>query len=233
MFGHQDTRRKDDDKPMENVMSDDTAAQVAAVVADATPDAPDAPAADFNPALPPQGHNPFAASDDATTAPAVEEASQPTQAEETHEEDPAQINIPVPVVGNEAYSKPGQVNNSPLSQHHANTDVYVPAQNETTPAPAPQPTQPTTGSSDSSNVLLDIKQQALTQLSPLVGHLEQSPEEKFRTTMMMIQANDDQSLIQSAYEAANAITDEKAKAQALLDIVNEINYFTHQTHGQQ
>lgn len=76
------------------------------------------------------------------------------------------------------------------------------------------------------NGLLDIKQQALTQLTPLVDQLDQSPEEKFRTTMMMIQASDNQSLVPVAYEAAQAIPDEKAKAQALLDIVNEINYFT-------
>src|SRR5688500_14747798 len=43
--------------------------------------------------------------------------------------------------------------------------------------------------------LLDIKQNALQQLSPLVGHLDQSPEEKFRTLMMMIQASDDQGLV--------------------------------------
>ena len=76
------------------------------------------------------------------------------------------------------------------------------------------------------NSLIDIKQQALTQLSPLIGHLEQTPEEKFRTTMMMIQASDDQDLIRSAFEAAQNITEEKVRAQALLDIVNEINYFT-------
>jgi hypothetical protein len=76
--------------------------------------------------------------------------------------------------------------------------------------------------------LMNIKQQALQHLSPLVGHLEQSPEEKFRTTMMMIQASDDQSLIKVAYETAQQITDEKARAQALLDVVNEINYFTQQ-----
>lgn len=74
--------------------------------------------------------------------------------------------------------------------------------------------------------LLDIKQQALQQLSPLVGHLEQNPEEKFRTTMMMIQASDNHELIKEAYAAAQQITDEKTRAQALLDIVNEINYFT-------
>ncbi len=77
-----------------------------------------------------------------------------------------------------------------------------------------------------SDDLLGIKQQALTELSPLVGHLEQTPEEKFRTTMMMIQASDNKDLIKVAYESAQAITDEKVKAQALLDIVNEINYFT-------
>jgi len=76
------------------------------------------------------------------------------------------------------------------------------------------------------NTLLDIKQQALQQLSPLVSHLDQSPEDKFRTTMMMIQAADNQDLIATAYAAAQAINDEKARAQALLDLVNEINYFT-------
>jgi len=74
--------------------------------------------------------------------------------------------------------------------------------------------------------LLSIKQQALQDLSPLVSHLEQTPEEKFRTTMMLIQASDNSDLIKEAYAAAQQIPDEKARAQALLDIVNEINYFT-------
>lgn len=80
--------------------------------------------------------------------------------------------------------------------------------------------------------LLAIKQQALQQLSPLVGHLDQTSEEKFRTTMMMIQASDNPHLIRDAYEYAQGITDEKVRAQALLDIVNEINYFM-QPHDQQ
>lgn len=79
--------------------------------------------------------------------------------------------------------------------------------------------------------LLNIKQQALQQLTPLIGHLDQTPEEKFRTTMMMIQASDNDTLIKEAYDAAQAIPDEKARAQALLDIVNEINYFTQQNGG--
>jgi hypothetical protein len=80
--------------------------------------------------------------------------------------------------------------------------------------------------SHSDNDLIDLKQEALTKLSPLVGHLDQSPDEKFRTLMMMIQASDDQNMVREAYETALKIDDEKERAQALLDIVNEINYFT-------
>jgi hypothetical protein len=102
----------------------------------------------------------------------------------------------------------------------ANDQAVVEPESETSGATAPTLGMPVN--------LVDIKQQALSQLAPLVGHLDQSPEERFRTTMMMIQASDDQALIKDAYAAAQAITDEKARAQALLDIVNEINYFTQQ-----
>ncbi|MBC7546869.1 hypothetical protein H7171_03955 [Candidatus Saccharibacteria bacterium] len=101
------------------------------------------------------------------------------------------------------------------------SSVPLPAQDVSAPAPADY--NPATADD-----LLSIKQQALTELSPLISHLEQSPEEKFRTTMMMIQASDNRDLVKDAYAAAQAIPDEKAKAQALLDIVNEINYFTQQ-----
>ena len=74
--------------------------------------------------------------------------------------------------------------------------------------------------------LLSLKKQALEELSPLIDKLDQTPEEKFKTTMMMIQATDSASLVKVAHEAATAITDEKIRAQALLDIINEINYFT-------
>jgi hypothetical protein len=94
---------------------------------------------------------------------------------------------------------------------------------EATPAPRSKPAK--SGGDDD---LLNLKQEALQALTPLVDHLEQTPEERFRTTMMMIQAADNQSLIRYAYEAALKISNEKERAQALLDIVNEINYFTQQ-----
>lgn len=75
--------------------------------------------------------------------------------------------------------------------------------------------------------LIDIKKKALESLAPLVDELDQTPEEKFKTTMMLIQASDNADLVKDAFAAANAIADEKGRAQALLDVVNEINYFTH------
>jgi hypothetical protein len=99
--------------------------------------------------------------------------------------------------------------------------------NQPAPVAAAAPAASTAVNQD----LINIKQQALQHLSPLVDHLDQTPEERFRTTMMMIQATDDSSKIKDAYEAAQLITDEKVKAQALLDVVNEINYFS-QHHKQ-
>ncbi len=108
--------------------------------------------------------------------------------------------------------------------------VAAPAASDDTtvgePAAAPVAAPAVSGPADTDK-LLDIKQQALQQLTPLVDHLEQAPEDEFRTTMMMIQASDNHELISKAYEAAQKIGDDKARAQALLDIVNEINYFTH------
>jgi hypothetical protein len=113
----------------------------------------------------------------------------------------------------------------------SDTDTPVPSTNDADNSDISFGAVPSTPASPGADDLLNIKQQALKQLSPLVGHLDQTPEEKFRTTMMMIQGSDDQSLIKDAYAAAQQISDEKAKAQALLDIVNEINYFTQHSNA--
>lgn len=127
------------------------------------------------------------------------------------------------------FGSPAPGSAGPINQDGAQPTT-APVADDMASAPITEPTTsvPVGGGSDE---LLDIKQEALQALSPLVGHLEQSPEEKFRTTMMMIQASDDQSLLREAYEAAKAIQDDKNRAQALLDIINEINYFTQQHHN--
>ena len=43
---------------------------------------------------------------------------------------------------------------------------------------------------------------------------------------MLIRSTDDSSLIGPAHAAAQAITDEKRKAEALLDIIKEIDYLS-------
>lgn len=82
------------------------------------------------------------------------------------------------------------------------------------------------------NDLAQIKQQALQSLEPIVGHLDQEPEEKFKTLMMLIQASDNSGLLKEAHDAAGKIKDEKTRAQALLDVVNEVNYFAHKAQSQ-
>lgn len=73
-----------------------------------------------------------------------------------------------------------------------------------------------------------IKKEALEDLRPLVTTLDIPPDEKFDTMLLIIRSTDDQSLVQPAYEAAKTITDEKKRAEALLDIIKEIDYFSNQ-----
>ena len=148
---------------------------------------------------------------------------------------PDTANLPVPadpLVGSMASDMSndtaGDFEATPVPGNNIHTVQPITAPTTAPVAPASAaPTQTT----ESNNDLMDIKQQALQQLSPLMSHLEQTPEERFRTTMMMIQASDNDSLIKNAYDAALAIPDEKVRAQALLDVVNEINYFTQQENN--
>lgn len=79
------------------------------------------------------------------------------------------------------------------------------------------------------NAALDaIKKDALGELRPLVDKLTVSPEEKFDTYLLLIRSTDDDSLIGPAHEAAKAIPDEARRAEALLDIIKEIDYLSQQ-----
>jgi len=115
-----------------------------------------------------------------------------------------------------------------ISQASAPVAPIAPApEMASAPAPltaaAPAPLAAVPGSLD------DIKQQALNQLRPIVSKLDLPAEEKFDALLLVIRSSDDQSLIQAAYQAAEGIADEAKKAQALLDIVKEIEYFSSQT----
>lgn len=88
-----------------------------------------------------------------------------------------------------------------------------------TPAPLPAPSAPS-GDLDS------IKKDALGELRPLIDKVDLPAEEKFDTYLMLIRSTDDSSLIAPAHAAAQAISDEKRKAEALLDVIKEIDYLS-------
>ena len=103
--------------------------------------------------------------------------------------------------------------------------------NQTTAEPAVTPTivtnsvSPTDSTTDPA--LDTIKHTALSELRPLVDKLDVSPEEKFDTYLLLIRSTDDKSLIAPAHDAAVAIVDEARRAQALLDIIKEIDYLSN------
>lgn len=86
-------------------------------------------------------------------------------------------------------------------------------------------TSPAIATTAPSSDLDQLKSSALDDLKPLVGKLNQSPEEKFDTLLLIIRSTDDQSLLAEAHAAAKQITDDAKRAQALLDIIKEVDYF--------
>ncbi len=74
--------------------------------------------------------------------------------------------------------------------------------------------------------LESIKKDALSELRPLVDKLNVAPEEKFDTYLLLLRSTDDQALIAPAHEAARNIADEARRAQALLDVIKEIDYLS-------
>lgn len=74
-----------------------------------------------------------------------------------------------------------------------------------------------------------IKKDALTELRPLVDKLDLEPEEKFDTYLLLLRSTDDKTLIPQAHAAARNISDETRRAQALLDIIKEIDYLSAPT----
>lgn len=94
-----------------------------------------------------------------------------------------------------------------------------------TPFAMPTPSS-TPSEAPSSSDLDDIKLNALKELRPLMDKVELPAEEKFDTYLMLIRSTDDSTLIGPAHTAAQQISDEKRKAEALLEIIKEIDYLS-------
>lgn len=93
-------------------------------------------------------------------------------------------------------------------------------------APVPSEPAPHASSLHTDSSLEGIKKDALNELRPLVDKLNVSAEEKFDTYLLLLRSTDDTTLIGPAHDAAKSITDEARRAQALLDIIKEIDYLS-------
>lgn len=110
-------------------------------------------------------------------------------------------------------------NDSPAEESHDDVPMIPPSQDDN------DNTDQDDSSAQAPSDLDDLKSSALDDLKPLVGKLNLSPEEKFDTLLLIIRSTDDQSLLSEAHAAAKAITDDNKRAQALLDVIKEVDYF--------
>lgn len=153
--------------------------------------------------LQPQTTKPI--SDDQELAKVLAGVTQDADASELNfEETP----LPEPTVTSENEEKPAEHPTMPMPP--------------TTAAEMVQPAMPTPINND----LGGIKKEAITELRPLVEKLNLSVDEKFDIYLLILRSTDDTTLIAPAYAAARAITDETKRAQALLDIIKEIDYLS-------
>ncbi len=114
----------------------------------------------------------------------------------------------------------------------AETETSAPSEPEQTPPLAPLTPDLSINTSSvapaGSGELDGIKMEALNELRPLVDKLDVPPEERFDTYLLLLRSTDDKELIAPAHEAAKNITDEARRAQALLDIIKEIDFLSGQ-----
>ena len=94
----------------------------------------------------------------------------------------------------------------------------------------PVAVEPTVGASvdpveNTPSDLESIRRQAIVELRPLVDKLDLPAEDKFDTLLLLIRTTDDSSLIPAAHTAAMGIGDDARRAQALLDVIKEIDFF--------
>jgi len=132
-----------------------------------------------------------------------------------------------PTLADNPASNPSQqpVSSSPDTSSSEQTAPVSPISEPDIQQSAPKETAAPSDSSE--NSLDPIKKEALQKLEPLISELDLNPEEKYRALMMIIQANDNKDLVAEAYQAADKIEDTKVRAQALLSIINEIDYFNN------
>lgn len=75
-----------------------------------------------------------------------------------------------------------------------------------------------------STELDSVKKRALQALTPLLGSLDVDPERKFDICISAMRFTDNKDLAATALDTALAIKEDGTKAEALVELINEINY---------
>ena len=133
----------------------------------------------------------------------------------------------------------GDLDNVPLNNTNTVESVVEPTINETKPA-LEEVTSQTNALNDALPVtneplpeeetldvsLLDVKNEAIEELMPILDHLKTDPEEKFNAYLLLLRSTDNKDLVKPALSMAKQITDEEKRASALLDIIKEIDYLS-------
>ena len=160
----------------------------------------------------------------------------------TDDQELAKVLAGVTQQADEVASVPQEQDDSAVQQSQAGEPMVMPPNQDDTqqpqldPQPLPQPEpqsmpEPQIPASHGGIVspLDNIKLEALNELRPLVDKLDVSAEERFDTYLLLLRSTDDKELIAPAHEAAKNIADEPRRAQALLDIIKEIDFLNQNT----
>jgi hypothetical protein len=180
--------------------------------------------------------NPAPATDDQELAKVLAGMNEQAKALETPAADDAAATAAAPAPVADPLAPAADPAATAPAEPAAASAVADPLQYEASALPAPAvalDTTPTTPAVDTpvpnlSPELETLKKDALEELRPLVDKLDLPAEEKFDTLLLIIRSTDDQALLPAAHEAAKAIEDETKRAQALLDVIKEIDFFGSQ-----
>jgi hypothetical protein len=162
----------------------------------------------------------------APSAPALPTVPAPQQPDD--DEDDMKMPSMDPDAGdpdNEPFVPPTMSSTPPVDEPSADADKPAPKVEH--PHAKNHDKKPESSASGAGNSDLDgLKASALEELRPLVGKLNLPAEERFDTLLLIIRSTDDQSLLGEAHDAAKEIADDTRRAQALLDVIKEIDYFS-------
>lgn len=135
-------------------------------------------------------------------------------------------------VGNKVNNPVNNIFNQPVVDDNTKIDPAKPINlseagdnNGSNATEAASATPATNNAASNISGLEEIRRQAIVELRPLVDKLDLPAEDKFDTLLLLIRTTDDSSLIPAAHTAAMNIADDARRAQALLDVIKEIDFF--------